>query len=55
MCAIPLVAWGNFELLFGRFVESFGWLLFAPAIALYYLATIVYAVDVVRALRAHRV
>jgi cardiolipin synthase len=55
MCSIPLVAWGNFGLLFHRFALTSGWLIFVPAIALYYLATIVYAVDVVRALRASRV
>jgi cardiolipin synthase len=55
MCAIPLVAWGNFGLLFHRFASTSGWLVFVPAIALYYLATMVYAVDVVRALRAPRV
>jgi cardiolipin synthase len=54
MCAIPLVAWGNFGLPFHRFVSTFGWIVFVPAIALYYLATAVYAVDVVRALRLPR-
>jgi cardiolipin synthase len=54
MCSIPLVAWGNFGLLFHRFASTFGWLVFVPSIALYYLATIVYAVDVVRALRMQR-
>lgn len=51
MCAIPLVAWGNFGLVFDRFASTFGWVVFVPAIALYYVATIVYAVDVVRAVR----
>lgn len=54
MCSIPLVAWGNFGLPFHRFALTSGWLIFVPAIALYYLATIVYAVDVVRALRVER-
>ena len=54
MCAIPLVAWGNFGLPFHRFASTFGWIVFVPAIALYYLATAVYAVDVVRALRLPR-
>jgi len=54
MCAIPLVAWGNFGLPFHRFASTFGWMVFVPAIALYYLATAVYAVDVVRALRLPR-
>ena len=51
MCAIPLVAWGNFGLKFHTFASTFGWLVFVPAIALYYLATVVYAADVFRALR----
>ena len=51
MCAIPLVAWGNFGLKFHSFASTFGWLIFVPAIALYYLATVVYAADVFRALR----
>ncbi len=54
MCAIPLVAWGNFGLVFHDFALAFGWLVFVPAIALYYLAAVLYGVDVVRALRATR-
>jgi cardiolipin synthase len=54
MCAIPLVAWGNFGLLFHGFATAFGWLVFVPSIALYYLAAVVYAADVVRALHAAR-
>jgi cardiolipin synthase len=54
MLAIPLVAWGNFELPFHRFALTSGWLVFIPAIALYYLATVMYGVDVFRALRAPR-
>ena len=54
MCAIPLVAWGHFGLVFHGFTRIFGWMVFVPAIALYYLATAAYAVDVVRALRVAR-
>jgi len=54
MLAIPLVAWGNFELPFHRFALTSGWLVFIPAIALYYLATVMYGGDVFRALRAAR-
>jgi cardiolipin synthase len=54
MCAIPLVAWGNFGLWLHRFASIFGWLVFMPAIALYYLATLAYAMDVARALRTDR-
>jgi cardiolipin synthase len=54
MCAIPLVAWGNFGLVFNDFALVFGWLVFVPAIALYYLAAVLYGVDVVKALRASR-
>lgn len=52
MCAIPLIAWGNFGLAFDGLASTFGWVVLVPAIALYYLATAVYAVDVARALRA---
>jgi cardiolipin synthase (CMP-forming) len=54
MCAIPLVAWGNFELPFHGYAKTFGWMVFVPAIALYYLATVVYAFDVARAVRPAR-
>jgi cardiolipin synthase (CMP-forming) len=51
MCAIPMVAWGNFGLFLHGFASKAGWVVFVPAIALYYLAALVYAVDLVRALR----
>jgi cardiolipin synthase (CMP-forming) len=54
MCAIPSVAWGNFELVLHGFALWFGWLVFVPSIVLYYLAAGAYAADVVRALRAAR-
>lgn len=54
MWAIPWIAWGNFGLVLHRFTLDVGWLIFVPSIVLYYLATIVYAVDVVRALRLPR-
>jgi cardiolipin synthase len=54
MCAIPLVAWGDFGLVFHGFARVFGWMVFVPAIALYYVATAAYAVDVIRAVRLAR-
>jgi cardiolipin synthase (CMP-forming) len=54
MCAIPLVAWGNFGLVLHGLTRVFGWLLFVPAITLYYVATAAYAVDVIRAVRRAR-
>jgi phosphatidylglycerophosphate synthase len=54
MCAIPLVAWGNFGLFLHGFARVSGWMVFVPAIALYYAATAAYAVDVVHALRLAR-
>ncbi|MGH2554797.1 MAG: CDP-alcohol phosphatidyltransferase family protein [Actinomycetota bacterium] len=51
MCAIPLVAWGSFDLFLHGFATTAGWVIFVPAIALYYLAAAVYSVDVVRAVR----
>jgi cardiolipin synthase len=54
MVAIPLIAWGNLELPFHEFTLVAGWLVFVPALALYFLATAAYAVDVVRAVRAAR-
>ena len=51
MCAIPLVAWGSFGLFLHGFATAAGWVIFVPAIALYYLAAAVYSVDVVRAVR----
>jgi cardiolipin synthase (CMP-forming) len=54
MCAIPMVAWGNFGLFAHGFAKVAGWITFVPAIAVYYLATALYAVDVIRAIRAAR-
>jgi cardiolipin synthase len=51
MVAIPLVAWGNFGLWLHRAAYDFGWLLFWPSIALYYVAAVVYAVDIAKAAR----
>lgn len=52
MCAIPLVAWGGFGLVFDGLASMAGWVIFVPAIALYYLAAGIYSVDVIRAVRA---
>jgi cardiolipin synthase len=54
MCAIPLVAWGSFDLFLHGFATMAGWVIFVPAIALYYLAAAVYSADVVRAVRLAR-
>ena len=46
MVAIPLVAWGRFDLWLHRLALPIGWAIFAAAIAGYYLAGIIYAFDV---------
>ena len=55
MVAIPLVAWGHFELFLHRAAYDVGWLAFWPAIVLYYLAALVYAVDIAKAIRSSTV
>jgi cardiolipin synthase len=54
MCAIPMVAWGNFGLFLHGFARVAGWAVFVPSIALYYVATAVYAMDVVKGVRGSR-
>lgn len=54
MCGIPLLAWGGFGLMFDAFASTAGWVIYVPAIVLYYLAAAVYAVDVVNAVRIPR-
>ena len=46
-----LVGWGNFGLAAHRFMLDAGWVLFWIGIVLYYVATLVYAGDVVRGVR----
>jgi cardiolipin synthase len=54
MVAIPLVAWGRFGLWLHRVAEPVGWIVFAGGIATYYLAAVVYALDMAAAVRAAR-
>jgi cardiolipin synthase len=54
MVGIPLVAWGNFGLFLHRAALDVGWIVFWGAIVLYYMAAVVYAMDVVAAVRARR-
>jgi cardiolipin synthase len=51
MWGIPLIAWGNFGLFLHRPAKIAGWVLFGFGIALYYVAAVIYAVDMVRAVR----
>jgi cardiolipin synthase len=51
MCAIPLVAWGNFGLPLHRPALLSGWVIFWVGIGCYYVATAIYAVDMRRAIR----
>jgi cardiolipin synthase len=52
MFAFPLIAWGNFGLYLHSAARVIGWLIFVPSIALYYVAAVVYAIDVMKAIRA---
>lgn len=54
MFAFPSIAWGNFGLFVHTALLVFGWVVFVPSIVLYYLAGIVYAFDMRRALRTKR-
>jgi cardiolipin synthase len=54
MCAIPMVAWGNFGLFLHGPVRIAGWALFWIGIVPYYLATFAYATDMRKALNAAR-
>jgi cardiolipin synthase len=54
MCAIPLVAWGNFGLFLHQAARVAGWGLYWTGIALAYAAALVYAGDLLRAVRASR-
>ena len=55
MCAVPLVAWANFDLALASAARFVGWGAFWAGIVLYYAATAIYVVDVRRALREARV
>ncbi len=60
MFAIPWIAWGNFRLLLHELTLPVGWVMFWIGIAAYYVAAVMYAFDLrravrhVRAVRAHR-
>jgi cardiolipin synthase len=49
MCAIPLVAWGNFGLFLHEVALPAGWALFWIGVVLYYGAAGIYAMDLSRA------
>jgi len=51
MCGIPLVAWGNFGLLLHQPARVLGWVSYGIGITLYYLVAVVYAFDLVEAVR----
>ncbi len=54
MWGIPLIAWGNFELVLHGPAEIIGWVLFMIGIVLYYVAAVIYAFDLVRGIRQAR-
>ncbi len=54
MTAIPWIAWGNFGLWLHELARPAGWIVFWPAIALYYGAAILYGFDVRSALATVR-
>ena len=54
MCGIPLVAWGSFGLPLHGAATVLGWVCFGIGITLYYVATALYAVDLVRAVGRSR-
>jgi cardiolipin synthase (CMP-forming) len=54
MCAIPAIAWGNFDLWLRPVALVAGWGSYAAGIALYYVAAAIYAVDIGEAIGARR-
>jgi cardiolipin synthase len=52
MVAIPLVAWGRFGLWLHALALPVGWAVFAGGIAAYYVAAVIYAFDIVAAVKA---
>jgi cardiolipin synthase (CMP-forming) len=50
MFAIPSIAWGNFGLFLHTVAKVAGWMLFAVGITAYYVATVMYAGDIRRAI-----
>jgi cardiolipin synthase (CMP-forming) len=55
MFGFPAIAWGNFGLALHAAFKVFGWVVFVPSIVLYYIAAVIYAVDMRRAVRSRRV
>jgi cardiolipin synthase (CMP-forming) len=51
MWGIPLVAWGRFGLFLHGIALPVGWVLYGIGIALYYVAAVVYAGDLIQAVR----
>ena len=54
MFGIPLIAWGNLDLLAHGAATTIGWIFFGVGIVLYYIAAVVYAFDLARAVAADR-
>jgi cardiolipin synthase (CMP-forming) len=54
MVAIPLIAWGRFDLWLHGLTLPVGWVIFAGGIATYYLAALFYAFDLAAAIRSAR-
>ncbi len=54
MSAIPLIAWGNFRLLLHDITLPAGWVIFWFGIAAYYVAAVLYAFDLARAIQHDR-
>jgi cardiolipin synthase len=51
MLGIPLIAWANFGLWLHGVAKGLGWFFFVAGITAYYAATLVYAADMVSAVR----
>ncbi|HEX2069808.1 MAG TPA: CDP-alcohol phosphatidyltransferase family protein, partial [Actinomycetota bacterium] len=54
MFAIPWIAWGNFRLPLHQLTLPVGWVVFWIGITAYYVAAVVYAFDLTRAVRVAR-
>ena len=54
MSAIPWIAWGNFRLPLHQLTLPVGWVVFWFGIATYYVAAVIYAIDMTRAIRQAR-
>ena len=54
MSAIPLIAWGNFRLVLHELTLPAGWVIFWIGITAYYIAAVIYAFDLARAIQRER-